>query len=462
MKQPIFDGSKLGRSNQYTLRAPKRKANAPYYFLSNDVVSKNQFTQKGFQDGVFIGVGNIHSLHVLSNIIEYNQLREINFIDINVSQLRHLHKIIKLIISSKDRVDFVENFFAVELSRGAREILKKIHNFDRGVTGYKKWNFLSRTERAIWKDSVLNTRQFKKQYLVNATMFDGGLTIENSPNFGGITKSTYHIFDCAEVKMGFEPFTLGYGSGFLRSEEIFARIQKELKNITLTFIVGDIASESLKILTYNKYFPIFIWTSNIFDKYFTSQFPHLLEYYHKLIELGTQKEPIFPEYELFVYYDERTKVKFPNQLKKGRKKASSHTYAFRRIASLITDKTLEIVSNQNWINEDRGESKLLLTDYSTLTELSKKVSQYECYFLHCLLGKELSKTKYLALLNKLLKTKKKIIILEHNGDSREFASHSDDYFKMQELTMKTTKPLIAEYIRGEYSTDRNILLVYKR
>ncbi len=460
MKKITFNGWKIGRRTRYNLHAINKKINNPYYYLSNDVVSRSQFRTLNNDNGIFIGVGNIHALHIISQILRNNNLRELNFIDINISQLNHLDNTIKLIKKCESRIRFVEKYFSLDINDRGKDILSKINNLERGVTGYRKNKRLAKQEKSLWENAKFNSKKYYKSTGIKAKEFSNGIQVEGNPNFGGITKMTYHIIDCSTAIVGFEPFTLGYGSGFLSDEATYLRLRTELDRLSTNMIVGDITIECIKLLPAVRYFPIHVWTSNIFDPYFMKKFTHLCDFKQMLIELGTQMEPAFPEYQIYAYVDERTKTHLPRVLRIQRSKLSSHTYAFQVVASLISEKTVELVTNTNWIEEDNGESKLYLTEYARVEDLPKILHKYDCFFLHCLIGGGMSKKDFVALVKKLIRVEKRIIILEHNGESRDFKSNRNNYFSLDEIQNALGKAKDFQYVRGQHRLDRNILLVY--
>ena len=90
MKRLCFNGFIINsKSNYYKINEINDVLRNDYYFLSNDVIKTSQFKVKDLESAAFIGLANIHSLHVLSNVSKRNRINKIIFVDINPSQLLH-------------------------------------------------------------------------------------------------------------------------------------------------------------------------------------------------------------------------------------------------------------------------------------------------------------------------------------------------------------------------------------
>lgn len=255
----------------------KTRTSKGYYFVSNDIIHSSQFP-KHLHSATFIGIANIHSLHVLSNAIQNNDIKEAIFLDSNPIQVVHLENTIKKICSAKNRLAFIEDFLKIKLNKKAETLLKQFKSRERlyihGAVKESDGNY--ELERELWKNITFSKYLFEKEYGLKNRRLKAGFKVYLGSNvFGGFKKYTVTLFACSERDF-MRPHTLAWGNGFLYDEETFTMFKKFLEKNKIKLLVKSITNKSfISLLKNMKKKSVLFWASNIFLGYFVKKYPEL-------------------------------------------------------------------------------------------------------------------------------------------------------------------------------------------
>jgi hypothetical protein len=470
VKQPIFYGipTKFNSDNFYKIESDPKSLEGNFYFLSNDIF---KFQVKKISnlssEYVMIGIANPHFFHVLSEM----QNMKINFkriiaIDNNYEQLVHFSRIRKIILNSQNRIEFLQNLFKVKFNSKAIEILLSFNKLSRNyVHGGVAQDSLYFLEKTLWQNLYFNEEKFQLIYNLKVNKDEVGLKIFSN-TIGDI--NTYYVtfICCSHNNFSCWPFTAAFGSGFLRNELSYNKFRTLLTTIPIYEINADISTVFEPLFLSNRYHPILFWSSNLFCDYFVKKFPSLSIVLDILTKYGCQKEPYFPEMDIMLFQDERSRIPLPREIDNiynHHREWSIHSKSFSKVSEfLIGSNNLEVVNVKHWIENDKGESKLPNTNYMFIDDFLELDLSYlfDSIFIHILVGHGLEKNRFIELLIKAKLMTKNLIVLEHNSESVDF------YNKKIGLSIKDLRDILGmesylTFCPGEKSLDRNILCVYR-
>ncbi|MBN2106680.1 MAG: hypothetical protein JW832_04580 [Deltaproteobacteria bacterium] len=470
MKQLHFSGIGTDENFEryYDITPIPRSVSGHYYFLSNDVIQYNVKHTERSEGIVFIGVANPHFFHALGLAAAGTRttIRRIIAVDANHAQIEHFNRVRNLISSSYNRIEFIEKFFKVQFNARAIGLLTAYRarkkNYAHG--GLEQDDNFG-LEKELWKNLKFYPERFYNTYEIEAEKTPCGLKI--SANTIGDINTCYATIVCGSKSDYPEwPFTLGYGSGFLYDEAAFKALKKILASTPVYLIKADISVVYEDLLMSNRYNPIIFWSSNLLCDYFTQKHPPLTKLLEISNRFGTQQEPCFPESDLVLIQDERTKIKVAQQIENSarhKRTWSIHTRSFATVAKYLEGSNcLEIVNVTEWIEQDRGESKLPNTSYITADDFLGLMSgHYDSIVAHILVGHGVDKATYRNLIEKARGMTENLIVLEHNSESKDFRN-SGVGVSLQELRDMLGMESFLEYCSGKKCPDRNIVCVYKR
>ena len=450
------------------IRFPSLKS-TNYYILSNDEVRKPIVMRGSKESWIFFGIGSPHVLHALAEIQNQCDVQRIAFIDINPLQIGHLLRMVSWICESKDRLDFLRLLFCGKMNSEARQAIERIPESPlgsiRGAGKRKEKKNLCEIEEQFWRGFKLDVDRFRMTYGRDVEKKPGGL-LTTQRRIGDINKCILTIVCGQKERYQEWPFTAGFGSGFLRDEQTFRKMQTTLQNTPISFIVENFNEFAEKFLSTYRYHPIALWTSNLFDDWFADRAPGIRKLHKSITKLGSQVEPRFPELELGLIQDERSTWPIPPELRTDNRRRLSqlsiHTRSFREVSrKLIGMKRLEIVNVPHWIEKDGGTSKLPCTDYILVSDIYQKNldGQYNTLFLHILVGHGIPLTQFVEILNFLRNKSQRLLILEHHCWSPDFL------FSRKLISPKQIRKVLGReneliYIRGNWPWTRNFLMVY--
>lgn len=440
-----------------------------YYILSNDEV-RTPIRFRGPRKGwIFLGVGSPHVLHALAELSVTKDIARITFCDNNPRQLGHLLRLVRFILESGNRIDFLQRLFCGNISPDAREALDEVPEAPRGTirgsnTGRAE-NQLWELEKRFWAGFKFDPNSFHLAYGRVAERREDGLYTSQDV-IGEINQCVLTVVCGAKDRYRVWPFTAGYGSGFLRNEESFHRLKLVLLSTPVSFLIEDITTFAQKYLTYFRYFPVALWVSNIFAEWFVRRNPSLEILRDTLTQLGSQVAPSFPELDIYLIADERGGWKVPDALRgdsrRRRPKLSVHSRTFREVASRLKgSKCIEIVNVKSWIDQDGGKSKLPCTVYSLFKDSKRLIAErkYDTAFFHILAGHGVSRQELGEALVNARANCKRLLVLEHHRLSPDFWGRRG-LFTPKEIRQFLGKEDEIVYIRGNRAWVRNFLMVY--
>lgn len=440
-----------------------------YYILSNDEV-RRPLTFKGPKEGwIFLGIASPHGLHALAEVIRQCSLERIAFVDNNPLQLGHLIRLIHWILDAKDRIDFLQSLFCGEITSDGQQALGEIPTAPTGSIrgarqGHRDDN-LGELEERFWRGFELEIDRFLATYGREVERRPDGL-LTSQRTIGEIDQCILTVACGTRERYSQWPFTAGFGSGFLRNEHIFSQLKETLVSVPISFIAEDFSTFAEPFLSAYRYHPIALWTSNLFDDWFSNRMPGIDKLRKSFVRLASQVEPYFPELDLYLIQDERSSWHVPPTLRAGRgrrrPRLSIHTRTFREVSRrMVGEKRVEIVNVPIWIDQDGGTSKLSCTDYMLLAEVQQGhlEGSYDTIFLHILAGHGTPVNQFLELLALVRNRARRLLILEHHR-------WSPDFWSMGGLiTPKEIRAVLGQerellLIRGDRPWPRNFLMVY--
>lgn len=437
-----------------------------FYLTSNDYIEEDDIRFKknlGFSN--YIAVSNLHSLHVLSYLLEFDRPQELFFFDINKRQILHLQYVVDLIKNASSRIDFLKRFFCLSSTRDSQELSMCIDFAGRKASKLctpsdhlKNSNIVVESE--IWDLFDFDSHTFNEKYGVSAIKTSKGLKVPLR-TIGDVSFYYSTIFSCAKKDYETHAFPLGWGWGFLRDDESFQLLSQYLHSVPIHYQVAGIDECFNNVIGKCRYSTIHFWTSNIFSPYFLNKFSSLTEFLKTLYKISSQYEPHFPEIELnhlFDYRDKGIQIKNPRKWKIFNR-FSNHTFSFSEVSSLLKGKTLEIVNQPQWVKKDGGISKLHSAKYMLYNDFDLDLS-YDTYFFHILVGHGESFEDMSNRVELVLSHGKRVLVLEHNPLSPDFRSLQLDFnlesFLKRKIINKSFVNL--SYIRGQKSKNRNVLI----
>lgn len=449
----------------YELSLSDIKTKPDYYFLSNDIVNikKNKGLRK--DSVVFFGVANPHFYHVLSEVsFLVNDFKRIIAIDNTPSQIIHFASIRDTLLKSNNRIEFLQKFFNVKFNSNAVEVLQKFtHHNKNYIHGSINNEKLHQIEKYLWDNLSFDEKLFARNYCLPIKKTNKGLLVE-AETIGDVTHYYATLIDCSTDKYDSHGFTVAYGSGFLRNEQIFEQIKNILRTTPIYIIYSDIALIFRNILMKNRYHPMVFWASNLLCDYFIEKHNGLKNILLDLNKYGRQVEPQLPECDIVVIQDERTKIELPPELNNTNKRIrnwSIHTNSFHKVCKYLNgNNSLEVVNVEQWITEDKGISKLPNTKYILVKDFWGTQTEYSSIFLHILIGHGVSKEVFVKIFEKAAQLTNNLMVLEHNKKSPDFRRKNIGV-SLSELRDMFGIESILEYCPGVKSNNRNILAIYK-
>ncbi|MDO8445562.1 MAG: hypothetical protein Q7T53_05575 [Deltaproteobacteria bacterium] len=470
MKHLKFSGIKtvIGEKESfYTVNNAEGPEKRGFYFLSNDIYSYRLKTKDADNGCVYIGIANPHYFHVLAEISSFHKVTRMISVDNNFAQLRHFDYIYKMICSSSNRIEYLQNLFKVRFNSKAIDLLEnfKAHPLHY-VHGGVKYDGYYDLEKKLWENLTFDHNLFVKAYGLDTTLIEAGLKI-NSSTIGDIDTYIATIVCCSRNSYEYWPFTSAFGTGFLRSEESFQRVQHILLSVPLYQILGDVANFYETLLISNRYSAITFYASNLLCEYFLKKHPALKKVIETSADLGTRKEPYFPEIDLIVIQDIRTAIPLFREIspqKNFKRELSIHTRSFSKVVTFLKGtKNIEVVNMPSWIKQDNGESKLPNTEYLLVEDFKKLdcTHRFSSILLHTLVGHGMPMNIFFDIAGKALLMTDNLIILEHNKESKDFKNNKVG-LTVHDLRDSIGMESHLTFCPGKSCHDRNILAVYRK
>ncbi|MBJ6751454.1 hypothetical protein [Geomonas anaerohicana] len=469
MKRLHFQGISIDPvgDDHYTVSPIAEVPSGNFYFLSNDVLSLQPQPQRHDSDTVLCGVANPHFFHVIALAARTAGLKRIVAVDYNYDQLLHFRNMRDLILASDNRIAFLQRLFKVTFNARAIALLNGVRPAKPGQLrgGVEKDPFFA-LEKELWSNLTFDAAAFQTSYGLSAEAAEAGLLV-NSRTVGDI--DTYYATMLCGSRSDYPrwPFTAAFGSGFLRDEATFLRLRQLLRQTPLYLLHGDLARLYPELLYSNRYHPMLVWCSNLLCDYFIAKHPAIEEIVTLSCRLGTQVEPVFPEQDLVLLQDERTRRPLPEAIdnRRGRRRPwSIHTRTFAVVCRYLRGgNNLEVIGVPRWFEQDGGESKLPSTSYCMLEHFGALLGggqRFDTILLHILSGHCDSPDHYRRLLQDARRMTDNLIVLEHNRLSKDFRGTGTGV-TLEEMRDLLGAESILDYGSGERCADRNLILVYR-
>ncbi|MCW8930334.1 MAG: hypothetical protein OQL19_08870 [Gammaproteobacteria bacterium] len=473
MKKLKFEGYALNSNGLVDIQAPKEDYDNGFYFLSNDSIkfSKNS----NIIPPIFLGVANVDWLHAFGmSVYACDNIPHAFAFDNNGRQIRHLFELIEIILKSETRVDFVENLFCVEFREQVRTFLESISGsllFVPGAAaGQGSFTVSDGTnldpfaiEREIWRDAKWDKDKFCETYQVNAELEADGIRIYSNV-IGGFQDYIATITQINVTEDRPHPFSLRFGSGFLANDIIYQKLRKALSTIPIFICLADVKESLHTLLRFHSYSPMILWMSNLMTGTFLLNDNQFFEH-SKAIWSQFRPHGGIPEIDCTVLQDQRTFMEFYHSAGFSLGdyySANSHTKSFRELVPYLSSKNnLQVTNMQEYIDQDKGESKLPNTRYihvDTFMSSSNDSISEDTIFLHILMGYGMSADDFIEVFNKSRAIAQRVIVMEHNPESFDFYM-SKKQTSQPEL-IESLKPNKKILIPGNTCMDRNLMYIF--
>ncbi|MDD2366340.1 MAG: hypothetical protein PHN84_09260 [Desulfuromonadaceae bacterium] len=468
MEQLEFQGIPCGNQDGlYVVYRCENSRSGNYYFLSNDQFRFKLPKSPNVAETVMIGVANPHFLHIISIYSTVSSLKRIIAVDANHEQLIHFNRLCATVLQSSNRIDYLQRLFKVRFNSKAISKLNGVSTskIDEVRGGVERDPYFL-VEKEIWGNLHFDDECFWNTYGLKANVSDSGLLIQ-ADTVGDINTYFATFLCCSRSDYEFWPFTAGYGSGFLQNEITFNRMKEILRTTPLYMLHADLSDIYSDLLLSNRYSPISVWCSNLLCDYFTSKNPALRQIIQVSSTLGTQFEPEFPEIDVVLLQDERTRIMLPkliDNIKSRFRKWSVHTKNFAKVSNYIRgNKNIEIISVRSWFNADQGKSKLANTKYIMLDDflVFEGDSTFSSIVVHILQGHGVPTENYEKVLLKAYSMSENLIILEHNRSSKDFVRQKIGV-TIDEIRDILGMESFLDFGPGVSCDDRNLIMVYRK
>jgi hypothetical protein len=393
-----------------------------HYYFSNDLFDLSEYVLLDREGTIFVGIANPHCFHAIPLDI---QIEKIHLMDINQSQVDHLNFMIECIKSSDNRMGFVKKFLGIDFPEG-----------------------LDPSKQNIWENSTWTGDPIGE-------MTRRGIIYNVPDSFGGITEHRLTLF---EDDVDPSCFYLGYGKGWLKSEDTFAKAQALCEKITVSCCsVVDFYNEHWDSFRYHQ---VILWFSNLLSPWFISSLPEIASFWDKLCSHLDPKAPR-EEMDVKVIFDKRSHVPVDARFIKGRQE-SPHFKAFREVVSELGETNIEVPGVDRWMEEDEGVSKLPNTQYVSKTDFELCTEHVDTVFLHGLMSHEKNRRKakkdFAKALDLARTISDKVIVLEFDkGTSDVIDGYGTDEAEMEKMV---GAPKRVKKCGGDGPGTRNLLYVY--
>lgn len=355
---------------------------------------------------LFVGIANLRSLDIISNFAS-NQIKKIYFFDVNKAQLVYLHQLVKLVRRYPDHLSFISH---------ALRFQKKRHS----------------------------SHQIQTELIPSSQTDTGHFRLENlgKNTFGG----------CAPLNFSLEPtsdsFHFIHPLGFLHSKPNYQNLKKNLISAKIFFLHKPLDHKSIyQLLDQNKYHLPLIWLSNLLN-------PKFITENRSLVLLLSNIQYLSREFSARFLVDARLKYLSNSRLHLP----NPHIITYNRILSLTKKNSLiaEIVPFKKWEAESLHPNLEKIRRYHVNNHLPN-LEKEKVVLFHCLLSYGVPLQTVAQLLPRC---KKKLIILEHNPNSKDFNfSDVPDIKGLKKLLKKHFKTIQTHYVSGIKDRRRNVIIV---
>ena len=438
---------------------------AKFYHLSNDAIELSGIVGTSSAT-TLIGVANPDFLHLSAAVgLAKGEFRQWIAFDNNPAQLAHFERLIALVQRASNRFDFLERLLCIRLGEQARTLLQSFSPLRPWkVPGATPGAGHGELERMLWRDITFDAALFEAATGVRVAAVGNGLKLQ-SEVVGGMDTQILTILCVDTQEYASTPFSARFGYGYLSSDRAFAGLQSLIDRVEPRLIFADAARDLVRLLLDHRYDRQLVWVSNVFTPYFLDRNPRLSEAADHIRVLATRTQAL-PQLDLEVVADRRIAgplARLKRRGRLGRWRMTSHYKAFFTVRRWLLDgPAVEVVNMPSWIEQDRGVSKLPATSYALLDDFltNEPASPADTVFLHILLGHGATEDGLIAAFDKASAISRRILVLEHNGDSVEFRGRAR-LPRVERVEQLLGAPAYRVPIPGRWSRCRNYLLVYE-
>jgi hypothetical protein len=395
---------------------------------------------------VFLGVGNVSSLDVASNLSP----EVLFFVDLNKQQLEYLDLIINLIINSKDRAEFLANLFSKKETDISLVLRKADRNKDDKISIENEFWRCADKEK-IYVNNI--HKEFLNYELIKEKgLYRGAMHKKIGTNVMGKLRAitTFVLRDKSQVNISgnYSLFAIYRENGFLSSEERYGNLKNVLLTKPYVLIDAPLSAELLSNVCIKfKHHRVVLWLSNILSPYFLSAstrklinriifFLFFSSEYYEIDILEDQRRSFFG----IAYH----------------RKIIPHWDAFRKVFKYLNGDCLEVVNLKSWVDQGSSLPKTTRMFYSDFLASEEK---YKTIFIHILVGNGMKADVYKTVVRAAFERADRVILLEHNRESKDFINKNKG-LSLAELISMFGEPSVLDFSVGFKSKKRNIIMVY--
>jgi FkbM family methyltransferase len=235
--------------------------------------------------------------------------------------------------------------------------------------------------------------------------------------------------------------TFFFGLGWLESPGSFALVQRAIAQASVSFMQFDLLNRELPDLA-ELSGSFILHVSNI-DDWFPGEWPRILQKW--------QAQALAAQCRLSI-------ISSHNGL--AAMQADPHAWAFGALAPQVLGRVVEVTHKVPWGFHEFVRTNVTVQQYLAID------SPADTTILHILLGEGVARADFLAAYRKAAAISRRVIVLEHNRDSSDWAPRPPAHFvnepELRELLLHERMPVrltLSRNINGEKDDRRNMMLV---
>jgi len=376
--------------------------------------------------------------------------RRLVFYDLNPTALSYARLVVEMIALASSPQDFISRVFA----RSVKRFLTTTGESELTAASQKRY-LAQPVEPALLADTL--TRLSADGRRIYQTFLAPHLT---APLLNGV-RNCRQLLPCwppdqrvpvgGGAAFGYDEAgqlvpntnTFFYGLGWLESPATFAQVQQALALASLRFVTFDLMRGDLTELGVLSG-SLVLHVSNI-DDWFPNGWPPLLR--------DWEAQSLKAQCQLNV-------ITSHNGL--HRLNAAPHAWAYAALVPHVFGSIVEVTHKVPWGFHEFARTNVDVSQYL------EAVFSADTTILHILLGEGIGRQQFLAVYHKALSQSRRVIVLEHNRESADWAKDPPVHFATEaELRcwlldeLSATAPQLAYFQRltGEKDGQRNLLLV---
>lgn len=428
-------------------------SNAELYLASADRIDRVLMNLSELQNTLPLNVDTYAT--VIGGLSGLNYLlvlkpRHVVFYDINQAAIEYARLMVEMIRLAANHQDFISRIF----SRSMREFLA--HSGEIDLTCANQEVYLSQpVDKSLLSDTLsrlspaarLTFEKYVSLFLPGETL-DG---VRNCRRLLPCWPAAQRVPVGAGAALGHDEFgnlvpntnTFFYGLGWLASSASFARIKQLLANVDVQYVQFDLLRQDPFGLT-DHTDSLILHVSNI-DDWFPEEWPNLIA--------AWEERAFEAQCRLNIISSHNGVWKI---------NADPHKWAYAGLIPHVFGKVVEVTHKVPW-----GFNEIPRTNVTVEQYLGGEYPA-DTTILHILVGEGLPQEEFLQVYHKALERSGRVIVLEHNRESADWAPHPPaHYLNEKELCQllsdrkhaSQTQIAIKRKLVGERDSQRNLMIV---